>query len=200
MTKRNRAAVLRHAAAVLRAGGVVAHPTDTVYGLAALASSPAAVRRVHTIKGSREDKPLLILLPTKAELSKLAKVSSLARRLVREFWPGPLALILAARAGGVVGVRYPAHALSRQLARLAGGPLTTTSANPTGQIAPQTAAEVMAYFARRRHQPDLVLDTGEKPNAKALPSTIVNFATGTPRLVRAGSLPYTTIRQWLARR
>jgi L-threonylcarbamoyladenylate synthase len=201
VTSRNRAAVLARAAAVLRAGGVVAHPTDTVYGLAARADLPRAVAAIHTIKGSADSKPLLTLLPRKAELPRIARVSPLARRLVAHYWPGPLALVLPSRAGsGTVGVRYPAHALSLRLARLTGTSLVTTSANPTGLSAPTSAEEVLQYFAQRRAKPDLVLKLAHTPKSKAaLPSTIVDLTGSQPRCIRAGAISWASLQRVLSR-
>lgn len=198
---------LRKALQILRRGGVVAHPTDTVWGLAADASKAKAVTNVHAIKQSDASKPMLAIVPRKSYVRQVAVVSTLAAELTKQFWPGAVALllpgkgVLATEAGsGYVGLRYPADLLSLQLARGLGRPTVTTSANISGQPTARAAEELYKVFARRKHKPDLILDTGFVAPASAQPSTIVDLSrAGSPRLLRVGAGPVPAIRRVLSR-
>jgi len=183
---------LCRAAAVLEAGGLVAFPTETFYGLGASALDAAAVRRVFAVKERPASQPLLVLVDSEAAAERLAEIPSAARALIRRYWPGPLTLVLRARpevpdevtAGtGTVGVRVPGHAVARGLARALGGPVTAPSANPTGAPPPTTAAEVLAYFGGRLA---LVLDAGR--TAGGLPSTVLDLTVEPPRVLREGAV------------
>ncbi|HZZ83584.1 MAG TPA: L-threonylcarbamoyladenylate synthase [Anaeromyxobacteraceae bacterium] len=183
------------AARVLRAGGLVAYPTETFYGLGALASCAPALARLAAAKLRPEGKPLPLLAATpEAAFAVAASVPPLARRLAARFWPGPLTLVLAAAPGlaaevtaglGTVGIRVPGSEVARELARLAGGPLVSTSANLSGGPPPARASELdLALRARL----DLVLDAGPTPGG--LPSTLVDVTGPAPRLVRDGAVPW----------
>ncbi len=189
---------IKEALRVLRAGGVVAHPTDTVFGLAADFTNPKAVRKVHAIKKSDANKSLLQITPTKSYLTQIAKISKIAKVLIKEFWPGGLALVLPAIKGGTVGVRYPAHVLSLALARGLKRPITTTSANLTGQATAQSAAAVSKLFASQKHQPDLILEDSEVQKA-GKPSTIIDCTGCWPMLLRTGVVPFQKIQKVLRR-
>lgn len=187
--------VLSRAAGVLEAGGLVAFPTETFYGLGASALDADAVHRVFALKGRPESRPLLVLVDGVPEAERIAEVPPHARALMERYWPGALTLVLRARsivpdqvtAGtGTVGVRVPAHAVARGLARALGGPVTAPSANPTGARAPTTADEVRRYFDGRL---PLVLDGG--PTAGGLPSTVLDVTVDPPRLLRAGAVRVT---------
>lgn len=193
VSRSNLRSALDLVAEVLARGGVVAHPTETVWGLAADLRNPKAVRKIHAIKNTAPEKNLLVLIPKKSALPKLAHVSPLARALIREFWPGPLALILPARSGGTIGVRYSSHPLTRAIVRRFEKPLVTTSANLRGRAPARSAEEVREIFGRRKYQPDLVLDFAEKKKADTRPSTIVALTETEPRLVRAGPLAFKKI-------
>jgi L-threonylcarbamoyladenylate synthase len=189
---------LARAAAVLREGGLVAFPTETFYGLGASARDPVAVRRIFAVKGRDEGKPLLVLVDSLAMVDTVAAaVSGAARALMARHWPGPLTLVLPARADvpaevtagtGTIGVRWSPHPVARGLVRALGGPLTAPSANRQGAAPPATAAEVLAAFEGAI---DLVLDGG--PTAGGAPSTVVDVTGPTPRVLRAGALPATAI-------
>lgn len=199
---------------VLKSGGVIAHPTDTVWGLAADAGNSKAVRKVHAIKQTDPSKPLLIQLPSKAWLDRLGRSLCTAHLLAKEFWPGPLALIvrlkesppnpLFTKEGGLsksstLGVRYPDHKLSNTLARKFGSPLVTTSANLAEQSPARSAVEVEEIFAKQKKQPDLILDDPASSAGQA-PSTIVDVSGSEAQLIREGAIPFKKIRQTLSRR
>ncbi len=182
------------AAAVIRAGGIVAYPTETFYGLAALALSPEAVARLAAAKLRPEGKPLPLLAADRdSALALAAEVDPVAERLARRFWPGPLTLVLPAAPGlpaeiagaGTVGVRVPGSPVARELARLSGGPITSTSANLAGEPPPRRPAELAPALEAIV---DLVLDGGETPGG--LPSTVVEVRGGEVRLLRAGAVPW----------
>jgi len=181
------------AARVLRAGGLVAFPTETFYGLGANALDPEAVARVFRAKGRPADKPLLVLVGSVAMVSRVALViPPLAGRLIARHWPGPLTLVLPARpelpdaltAGtGTIGVRLPGHPIARALVQAAGVPLTAPSANPHGGPSPRAAGEVLAALGERV---DVVLDGG--PTTGGPPSTVLDVTRTPARLVRAGAV------------
>lgn len=192
------------AAALLRAGGIVGVPTETVYGLAARAADGVAVARVFEAKGRPAFNPLIVHVPGAAEAEALAEVPRAARELMDAFWPGPLTLVLPLRAGAPVAalvtaglpsvaVRAPAHPVARALL-LAAGPLAAPSANPSGRVSPTTADHVLATLGDRV---DAVLDGG--PSPVGVESTILALAPE-PRLLRAGGLPLEVLEAALGRR
>lgn len=180
------------AAAILRAGGVVAFPTETVYGLGADARNEAAVRRVFAIKGRPAEHPLIVHLAAAEWLDDWARaVPDAARRLARAFWPGPLTLVLPRAAhvfdavtGGQdsVALRVPDHPLALALIRAAGA-LVAPSANRFGHVSPTTAAHVRAELG---DSVDMILDGG--PCRVGVESTIVSLVGDTPRLLRPGMI------------
>ena len=184
---------LHQAAAVLRAGGLVAFPTETFYGLGAAALDPGAVRRVYEIKGRPDGKPVLVLVDSVAMLDAVAlEVPPRARTLMAAHWPGALTLVFRARsevpaevtAGtGTVGVRLSAHAVARALVTALGQPITAPSANPSGSTPPTTGAAVLAHFGGRL---DLLLDGGATTGGE--PSTVLDVTVDPPRVVRAGAV------------
>lgn len=184
---------LAAAAALLRAGELVAFPTDTVYGVGAIAWDRAAVAKLYTAKLRSPDKAIPLLLADSADLDLVASgVSPAARRLAERFWPGPLTLVVPRAAGvpdevtaggATVAVRVPDHPLARALIRLAGAPLATTSANLSGHPSPVTAGEVAAQLAGRVA---LILDGGRCPGG--VPSTLVDASGAAPRILREGPL------------
>jgi L-threonylcarbamoyladenylate synthase len=188
-----------HAAATLREGGVVAIPTDTLYGLAADPWNSAAVAKVFTIKGRPDDRALPLVAANVDQVEQwLGEMSPTARRLAQRFWPGPLTLVMRApralapgvTAGGTtVGVRVPAHAVTRALCAAFERPVTATSANISGQAAtdnPDKVAETLTEGL------DLLLDSGTTPGGPA--STIVDLTHGDMRLIREGAVPWKNVK------
>ena len=119
---------LTRAGKLLRSGGVIAFPTDTVYGLGAAADDEVACRRIFAIKGRPVGLPLILMAAAESQLEGWVHVDSRAEDFIRRFWPGPLTVILHAKGGGTLGVRIPKHEVTLELLRAA-GPLMTTSAN-----------------------------------------------------------------------
>ncbi len=189
---------ISEAAAVLRRGGVIAYPTETFYGLGALASDGAAVARLVRAKGRPDGKPLPLLGADLAQLEAVAEFSPLARLLAAAFWPGPLTLVLPARPGlhpaitggsGTVGVRVTSGVVASALAVAAGGALVSTSANPSGQPPPTTATGLDGALRARL---DLVLDGGATPGGR--PSTVVAIEEGRLTLLRPGAVAVEAVR------
>jgi L-threonylcarbamoyladenylate synthase len=183
---------------VLRRGGIVMYPTDTLYGLAVDPSRDDAVERLYEAKG-RDPKmavPLIAADLAQGERDGLFGAADL--RLARAFWPGPLSLVVPARAhlsrravagDGTIAVRVPAHPVARELARAFGACITATSANRSGQP-PLSTVEAPAEATLP--PVDVVLDAG--PTAGGPPSTIVRIgADGVPQLVRAGAIAWNRV-------
>lgn len=186
------AAAVADAAAVLEAGGVVAFPTETFYGLGVAALDAAAVRRLFTLKGRPESRPILVLIDDPARIERFALLTTAARELIARHWPGALTLVLPARpvvpseltAGtGTIGVRQPAHPVARALAAALAAPVTAPSANLSGAMPPTSVAEVLQVFDGRI---ELVLDGGPTPGG--LPSTVVDVTVDPPRVLREGAV------------
>jgi L-threonylcarbamoyladenylate synthase len=190
---------LAHAAATLREGGVVAIPTDTLYGLAADPWNSAAVAKVFTIKGRPDDRALPLVAADVDQVEQwLGEMNPMARRLAHRFWPGPLTLVMRApvalaagvTAGGTtVGVRVPSHAVTRALCVAFERPVTATSANISGQVATDDPEKVAKTFASGL---DLLLDSGTTPGGPA--STIVDLAHGEMRLIREGAVSWEDVK------
>lgn len=189
------------AAAALRRGSLVVYPTETFYGLGALATLPAALARLAAAKLRTAGKPLpLVAADTAMAFALWAEVSPVALCLADAFWPGPLTLVAPAAPGlpdpvtrgGTVGVRVPGAELARELCRRAGGPVISTSANPSGGPPP---ASVEALDPELLARVDLVLDGGDTPGG--LPSTVVELGVDGPRLLRAGAVPWEEVEKAL---
>lgn len=184
---------LGRAVAILRAGGLVALPTETVYGLGADASNAEAVVRVFAAKGRPPGHPLIVHLPSVDDLEVWAEdVGPVARLLADAFWPGPLTLILRrtdrvpdAVTGGrdTVGLRVPDHPVARALLRAFGGAIAAPSANRYGRVSPTTAEHVAADLGS---EVELILDGG--PCVVGVESTIVDLTGDEPELLRAGGV------------
>jgi L-threonylcarbamoyladenylate synthase len=191
-------AALDEAVAVLRRGGVIAYPTDTVYGLAVDALQPEAIGRLYALKGRPAVKALPVIIGELAQLaSVVAAIPANAERLMAAFWPGPLTLLMTPQAripalllgdSDRIGVRWPASAISQQLAQGLGGAITASSANLSGVPAALTAAEVAAQLAPAL---DLILDGGAMTNPEV--STILDVTVAPPCLYRAGRISHHTI-------
>jgi L-threonylcarbamoyladenylate synthase len=184
---------IEEAAATLRRGGVVAYPTETFYGLGALALDAAAVERLARAKGRPDGKPLPLLAADLAAVEAVAVLDGVARRLAERLWPGPLTLVLPARPGlpaavtagtGTVGIRVPGSEVARRLARAAGGAIVSTSANPAGGPPPARVEELDPGLRGRL---DGVLDAGPTPGGLA--STVIGVEEGRVRLLRPGPIP-----------
>jgi L-threonylcarbamoyladenylate synthase len=195
--------VLTRAVAVLRAGGLVAFPTETVYGLGADASNADAVRRLFAVKGRPPSHPVIAHLGRSATLDDWSiDVTDHARALAAACWPGPCTLVVRRRPGTIVdevtggrdtvGLRVPDHPLALELLEAFGGAVAAPSANRFGRVSPTTAEHVRADLGA---DVDLVLDGG--PCIVGVESTIVDCTTATPALLRLGGVPVETIERIL---
>jgi L-threonylcarbamoyladenylate synthase len=182
------------AVAVLRAGGLVAFPTETVYGLGADASNPEAVRAVYRVKGRPADHPLIVHVASAGAVPRWAvEVPPAAAALAEACWPGPLTLLLVRRpdvdatvagARDTIGLRVPAHPLALALLEAFDGGIAAPSANHFGRVSPTTAAHVRADLG---NEVDLILDGG--PCTIGVESTIVDVTVDPPVLLRPGGVP-----------
>ena len=178
------AAEVRRMAAELRAGAVVAFPTETFYALGADPRSPEAVAEVFRLKGRPEDRRLPWIAASRAQVEAVCVLPESAATLADRCWPGPVTLVLPLRAagGGGVAVRVSSHPLARALAAALGHPVISTSANPTGAPPLTTAAEVRDAFAGRGAGRLRILDGGGTPGGE--PSVIVDVTGESPRVLR----------------
>lgn len=185
---------IARAAACLRDGGLVAFPTETVYGLGADATNDTAVARIFEAKNRPAFNPLIAHVPDLAAAEALVEMTPEARALAQTFWPGALTLVLPLRddapisklvtnGGPLLAIRVPDAPLARKLLQAVSRPIAAPSANPSGRISPTTAAHVLAGLAGRI---DMILDGG--PCAVGVESTIIGLAPE-PHLLRAGGIP-----------
>lgn len=193
---------IARAADVLRQGGLVAIPTETVYGLAADAASEAAVRAIFAAKGRPADHPVIVHVLGASALEEWGReVPETARQLAAAFWPGPLTLVVKRGervpdvvTGGqdTVGLRCPSHPWARALLQAFGGALAAPSANSFGRLSPTTAQHVRADLGEKpAGEVDLILDGGACP--VGIESTIVDLSGDRPTLLRPGSIPRAAI-------
>lgn len=194
-----------HAAAtLLRRGGLVAFPTETVYGLGAHALDAQAVRRIFIAKGRPADDPLIVHLADSDQVQRVAQLNDIACQLARRFWPGPLTLVLPKQpdvpgvvtAGlATVGVRVPAHPVASSLLAAADVPVAAPSANLFGRPSPTTAQHVLDDLDGRI---EALLDGG--PTTVGVESTIVDVSSDMPRLLRPGGVPVEDLEAFLGLR
>ena len=178
---------IARAAERLRAGAVIAFPTDTLYGVGARAADPAAVARLYEVKRRPSEQPMAWLVTDRAQVERFAVVSLAAAGLMERFWPGPLTLVLLTRIptdGSTIAVRAPDHDVALALLTALGEPIASSSANPAGQPPPVDADQVIAGLG---DELDLVLDGG--PCRIGQPSTILDLTGATPRILRQGTIP-----------
>jgi len=185
---------IHKAAEIIRRGGLVAFPTETVYGLGADAFNPIAIARVFEVKNRPYFDPLIVHIGDQSEINKLVKeVPYNAERLIERFWPGPLTIVLFKKdnvpdivTSGLqtVAVRMPKHEMTLKLIKFAGTPIVGPSANPFGYLSPTKAEHVREQLG---DQIDFILDGG--PCEVGVESTIISFAEEKPKLLRPGGIP-----------
>ncbi len=180
---------ISHAVDVLTQGGVVAFPTDTVYGLGVLASQADSIERLYSIKGREQTKAIAVLIADAEQLEQISEnPNEKAMRLAQRFWPGPLTFVLPRHPAfpeglspdGSIGVRVPNHPVALALLKEA-GPLGVTSANLSGQANASSAKEVLDQLDGRVH---LIIDGGKTPGG--VPSTVVDMSGDLPNILRPG--------------
>jgi L-threonylcarbamoyladenylate synthase len=192
---------LQHALDVLSNGGLIAFPTDTVYGLASLPSKTEYIERLYIAKGRESTRAIAILLSSADELENISNMpSDAALKLADKFWPGPITLIVPRHPDlpnilspdQTIGVRVPDHDIALELLRMT-GPLGVTSANISGHENTQTAEEVMEQLDGRVH---LVIDGGKSPGG--VPSTVVDCTSPDPTILRPGPIKIDQINMVIA--
>jgi L-threonylcarbamoyladenylate synthase len=191
---------LEEAISTVRAGGLIAFPTDTVYGLAALPDDPQAVTRIYSVKGRSASNPLALLLSDSILVNRVAIIPEAARPLMRRFWPGGLTLVVLktpevseeVSPGTTVGIRIPNLRLARDLIRAAGGILAVTSANRSGAPSPLTVDDVLEQLGDKI---ELVVDGGRCWGG--VPSTVLDCTVWPPTVLRHGAVPEEAIRRTL---
>jgi L-threonylcarbamoyladenylate synthase len=198
---------VQRAAEILKRGGLVAFPTETVYGLGADASSPAAVARLYAVKRRPSDHPVIVhFASARAAFEWAREIPQAARTLAAKFWPGPLTMILkrSSKAGDfvtggqdTVGLRVPRHPVAQQLLQAFGGGIAAPSANRFGQVSPTTAAHVREDLGK---DVEVVLDGG--PSEVGIESTIVDLSGAQPVLLRPGDISAAALEEalgvWIA--
>lgn len=190
------------AAQVLKEGGLVAFPTDTVYGVGAHAFLPQAIGKLYVAKRRPRGKPVALLLANSEDVRQVAEnVPQTAWRLSRRFWPGGLTLVVprgklvpdvVCAKGETIAVRVPNHPVALALIEAVGAPLAATSANLSGHPDPLTAEDVQRELGGRI---DLILDGGRCPGGIA--STVLDLTTAPPAILRPGAIPEAEIREAL---
>lgn len=190
---------LEQAAALLRQGGLVAFPTDTVYGLGALVWNEVSMAGIYRAKARPPEKAIPVLLAGVEQLALLdIEATPLLLALAERFWPGPLTLVVpcGARVPAIVtagtqtvAVRTPDHPVARRLFELTGQPLAVTSANRSGHANPLSAGDVMAQLGGRI---EAVVDGGVCPGG--VPSTVLDLTVSPPRILRPGPVPWADLR------
>jgi L-threonylcarbamoyladenylate synthase len=191
-------AALAEVAGEIKQGGIVAFPTETFYGLGVTFSDKNALEKLFKLKGRPKDKPMPLIIWNILMLSVVASApDEIALRIIERFWPGPLTILFAAKAGlpalitgrtGKVALRIPGRSFALDLARAVGYPITATSANVSGMPPAHGPDEVIRYFG---DAVDIVVDGGLAPGEK--PSTIIDVSEGSIKLVRQGVVPYEDI-------
>lgn len=195
---------ITRAADIIRRGGLVAFPTETVYGLGATATDAAAVRRIFQAKGRPADNPLIVHVSDYEQLNAVAaSLPEGAAELVDRFWPGPLSLVLP-RSGAIpdevsaglptVAVRMPSHPVALRLIARAGVPIAAPSANRSGRPSPTMASHVLADLAGRI---DAVIDGGPCP--VGVESTVLDLTGAVPLILRPGAITAEAIAKCLGR-
>ena len=182
---------IKHALDVLNHGGVIAFPTDTVYGLGVLAFNEASIESLYVIKGRNTTRAIAVLVGELADLDKIvAEINPTAQKLAAKFWPGPLTLVVPGNPmlpdnlspTPNIGVRMPNHPVALELLRKS-GPLAVTSANQSGAVNTTTAKEVANQLGGRIH---LILDGGVTPGG--VPSTVVDCSEVEVKILREGPI------------
>lgn len=187
------------AAEVIQAGGIIVYPTETLYGIGCSAMHPRALRRVQDLKKRSEPKPILVLVRSRADIGPLVReVPEAAEALMNAFWPGPLTIVLQAsdivpaeltQGKGTIGIRIPSCDVCLRLLELAGTPITSTSANLSGDLPLDTIASMRSVLTPGI---DLYLDAGTLPSSK--PSTVIEAIGDSFRILREGAVSADAIR------
>lgn len=182
------------AAEMIKGGGVIVYPTDTVYGLGADFQNEKAVKRIFEIKKKQEFSPLLLIVPDVCKAERLAFIDEKTRNILSKIWPGPVTVVLKRKddildvvttGKETIAIRVPNHKPSISLAEKCGGVLISTSANVSGQLPTGKISEIIETFSREGIQPDLIIDAGDLK--ESLPSTVLDLSESKPKILREGA-------------
>lgn len=199
LTEVNIEQAAQKAALVLKKGGVVLFPTDTLYGLAVDATNPKALTKLRELKGREKKKPISVIVPDIASIETYAIPNDISRSLAERFLPGALTLVMQAtknipeelQLNGAIGIRIPNDPFCLALSRAFGKPYTATSANKSGRETPTTIREVLMQFGHEVNDIALAIDDGDRNGKK--PSTVVTTVDGVPYVLREGAIPSSEI-------
>jgi len=185
---------IEEAISVIKRGGVIVFPTDTVYGLGADATNEGAVKKIFKIKKRPEDKPVPLLISDLEMAKKLSYFDKKTEEILLSVWPGSITVLLQAKGGilpwlitagrQTIGLRIPDYKIAHFLAVKCGVPLVATSANMSGKPASNKISEVIAQFEKASYKPDLILDAGDLKHSE--PSTVLDLSKGKPIISRVG--------------
>jgi L-threonylcarbamoyladenylate synthase len=184
--------------ALLRGGGIIGFPTDTAYGLGCDPFDKGAVERLFRLKGRPETKPILLVIDSLAMAESISQPSEMFRAVANKFWPGPLTVVVEAKAAvpdnvtagtGTIGLRWPVAPIATNLLKRFGKPITATSANRTGQLSAITAGEIRLQFGEGL---DAIVDGGSLPVRGG--STLLDITADPPILLREGPISYETLQ------
>ena len=179
---------IRDAVRVVRAGGVIAYPTETTYGFGCDPRNAKAMKKLFELKGRDASKQVLWIASDIHQAEKVVKMNTHAKKISKKYWPGPLTMILPPRRGlGDVGIRVTSSAFARALVKQFGYPMTSTSANVSGESPLQSGRAIARRFAAQKIQPDFICDVGYLRKRK--PSTIIRVTDdGQIEVLRHGSI------------
>jgi len=195
LTETNLKEAAKKAAEVMKKGGIVVYPTDTVYGLGVDVFNKDAVHRVRVLKGREHKRPISVIVPDIKSIEKCGTLNEPAKILAAKFLPGPLTLVLKAKSSvpeditfnGGVGIRIPKHDFCLALSKAFGKPYTTTSANISGLSTPKDIPELMWHFGPKVADIALIIDAGKLESE--VPSTVVSCLDDHPKVLREGAIP-----------
>lgn len=168
------------AVSVLKHGGVIVYPTDTAYALGGIFNSQKVANKILKIK-KRKDQKFTIIASSLSQVKKYFKLNSTQEKLGKQFWPGPLSIVVSKK----FAVRVPDHKLAQALARQTGKPLIATSANLTGQTTLYDSQKIIKQFINAKNQPDLILDLGKLKKIKT--STVIEVEDEKVKILRSGA-------------
>ncbi|MFC1663258.1 L-threonylcarbamoyladenylate synthase [Patescibacteria group bacterium] len=187
---------LKIAAASLKRGGIIVVPTDTAYGLAVDPFNKKAVNKLYALKSRVSSKKIPWVAANVKQINRFFKLSKIEKKLARQFWPGPLSLVLYPNHGQKkIAVRIPDHSVLRHLCHHANGPLTATSANISGQKETYSITSVLKQFKNKKFKPDYIINAGRLKKRK--PSTIIELKDDKIIMHRPGPISMKTIKKYV---
>lgn len=191
--------IIAGAVKILKQGGIVMYPTDTAYGLAADVKNHKGIEKIFKIKGRMKRKTLPLIVGSLLMASKYVNWTPMGKKLAKNFWPGPLTLVLESRASHFkikrfvayhrkIAIRVPDSKIAQMISKKIGGPITSTSANMSGKPECYSAVEFLNQAIGKKIMPDLILDAGRLKKRK--PSTIIDASDEKISLVRKGAIKF----------